>query len=363
MERPIFKPIGTSVEELDTPSLVVDLSLLDKNIETMHSFFREANGVKLRPSIESHLCPPIAHKQLSAGGTMGGICASTLGQADVFAANGFSDILIANIVVTDAKIRRLCALARHCNVTVAVDNPENVASLSAAASASGVTLNVMVAVYTGSGPFGVQPGGAAADLAVSASSAPGLHLAGLMTNGAAGDEAGSRDALQQLLDARESVERAGMRVETVSAGDTRDYDIAASMDGVTEVRAGSYALMDGRNRALREEFTPAAKIVSSITSLPEPGNAITDAGRKAIGEDVEMPSVDGLPGAEIRGLSAEHGGIDLPDVTTAEMSLGDKVWLTPWDIGACANLHDYIFGARDGKLEVVWAVAARGRYR
>ena len=98
MERPVFKPIGTPVGELDTPSLVVDLSLLDRNIEVMHSVFREADGASLRPNIESHLCLPIAHKQLASGGTVGGICTSTLSQAEVFAASGFSDILIANII-------------------------------------------------------------------------------------------------------------------------------------------------------------------------------------------------------------------------------------------------------------------------
>ena len=126
MERPIFKPIGTPEVELDTPALVVDLARLHQNIETMHSFFR-GRATKLRPHVGAHGSPAIAHMQTAAGGTVGGITTATLGQAEVFAANGFADIFVANVIVTPIKIRRLCALARRVKVTVAVDSSKNVA--------------------------------------------------------------------------------------------------------------------------------------------------------------------------------------------------------------------------------------------
>ena len=109
MERPIFKPIGTAEEALDTPSLVVDISGLNQNIETMHSFFR-SRPVGLRPHVSGHGSPAIAHMQIAAGGTVGGITAMTLGQAEVFAQAGFSDILVVNLVVTAPKIARLASL-------------------------------------------------------------------------------------------------------------------------------------------------------------------------------------------------------------------------------------------------------------
>ena len=145
MERPIFKPVGTPVEQLDTPALVLDLAILERNINTLHGFFRQ-HDAKVRPSVESHRCPAIAHKQLDAGGTVDGICVNTIGQAEVFTAHGFSDVLIANEIVTPQKIGRLCALARHAKMTVAVDQPQNIQDLSNAARAHGVTLHVIVEI-------------------------------------------------------------------------------------------------------------------------------------------------------------------------------------------------------------------------
>ena len=118
MERPIFKPVGTPVAQLDTPALVVDLPILERNIDTLHAFFRERDA-KVRPHVESHRCPAIAHKQLAAGGTVDGICVGTVGQAEVFIEHGFTDILVAGEIVTPQKISRLCALARHARMTVA----------------------------------------------------------------------------------------------------------------------------------------------------------------------------------------------------------------------------------------------------
>jgi D-serine deaminase-like pyridoxal phosphate-dependent protein len=346
MQRPIFKPVGTHVEDLDTPALVVDLEALDRNIESMHSPFRDG-PVRLRPSVESHRCPAIAHMQLAARGTVGGVSTSTVGQAEVFAAAGIADLLVASMVVTAPKIKRLCALAHRASVSVAADNAGNVRALSEAASAAGVTLNVLVAIDPGHGWSGVQPDEDAVALASQVARASGLHLAGLMTHDAEDNLAG----VQRLLEARRELERNGLKVETVSAAST-------AMDGVTEVRAGSYALSDLRHL---DRFEPAARVLGSVTSLPEPGVIITDTGRKAIGNDTGEPSVDNVPGAKLRSLSAEHGLIDVDG--PVETVLGAPVWYTPWDIGACVNLYDYIYGVRNDRLETVLEVQARGRYR
>ena len=134
MERPIFQPVGTPVEELDTPALVVDLDVMDRNIQTFQGYFKDS-AAKVRPATTSHLCPQIARRQLDAGGTVGGIAVTTLGEAEVFAGSGFADILLANQVVTASKIRRLCALAGQTSLGVAVDSPENAEQLSLGAVA------------------------------------------------------------------------------------------------------------------------------------------------------------------------------------------------------------------------------------
>ena len=185
----------------------------------------------------------------------------------------------------------------------------------------------------------------------------------ILTDG--GEEAAtdSRKWIQQVLDTREMVEKAGMEVKVVSVGGTHNYEVAGTMPGVTEVPAGSYALMDHRYSQHRREFKPAAKVMSTVTSRPEPAIALTDSGAKAIGGGPEPAVVEGMPGVKFRRTDAEHGHLTLEGDAQSRLDIGDKVWITPWDIGTCANLHDYISAVRDGKLEAVWDIAARGHYR
>lgn len=370
MERPIFKSSGTPVEQLDTPALVVDLDVLQQNINTVHSFFIDLQ-VKLRPHVEGHLCPAIAHKQLAAGGTNGGLSVMTVGQAESFVKTGFGDIFVANEIVTRPKIRRLCSLAHQSKITVAVDSPKNIADLSEAAQADGVVLNIVVDIHTRIDRCGVEPGKPSLDLARSIKKAAGLHFAGLMSyegtiieqdfNVLASE---SKKSIQQVLDTRELIEREGLDVEVVSVGGTHNYEIAGRMSGVTEIPAGSYALMDSKYAASRTGLQPAAKIMSTVTSRPETGTAILDAGRKATGEDLGLPTLGQLPDVTLVYLSAEHAKLSWESSALADqLNLGDKVWFTPWDIGSCVNMYDYIMAIRKGKLETALELTARGLYR
>ena len=367
MERPISKAPGTHVELLDTPAMVVDLTALEHNIETLHSFFRQ-HEAKVRPHVEAHRCPAIAAKQLEAGGTVGGISVTTLGEAEVFADHGFSDIFVANEIVTPQKIQRLCSLASRARITVATDTLTNIQDLSEASRRQRVHLRVVVDVHTGLDRCGVEPGRPAVDLARAISKADSLVFAGLMTYEGtilAQDQeelsAESRKWIQQVLDTREMVEREGLKVEVVSVGATHNYEVAGAMSGVTEVPAGSYALMDHRYMAHRPQFKAAASILSTVTSRPDADTAIIDAGQKATGTDTGLPAVAGNAGAEVARMSAEHGILTLKE-SAGQMSIGDKIWLLPHDIGSCVNVHDYLSIVRDGKLEAVWNVAARGKY-
>ena len=367
MERPIFKPVGTLVEELDTPALVVDLAVMERNIETVHGFFRQKRA-KVRPHIKVHKCPAIAHKQLAAGGAVG-ICTATVGEAEVFAQAGFTDILITSEIVTGPKINRLCAMAHHARITVAVDNPKNVADLSEAAQSHGVTLNVLVDINTRLNRCGVDPGKSALELAKVVTGSNGLHFAGLMTfEGTICCERyedlveESKQCIQKVLDTREMVEKEGLEVEVVSVGGTHNYEIVGAMDGVTEVQAGSYVLMDHFYSQCRQHLEPAAKVLSMVVSHPEKELALADAGRKGIGVDKGLPVVEGIPGGRASKLGAEHCWIELEKEAQQVVDLGMKVWLVPWDLGLCANLYDYIHAVRGGRLEAMWRVEARGRY-
>ena len=368
MERPILKPVGTPVEELDTPALVVDMDVLESNIERVQSRFSDSE-VKIRPYVETHRCPAIAHKQLAAGGTVGGVGVASIGEAEVFAQNGISDILIVSEIVTAPKIGRLCALARQVRVTVAVDSAANAAELSEAAEGMGVTLNALVDINTGQERGGGAPGQPALALAQVISGSKALNFGGLIS--LEDDELGedvdalveaSRRRIRQTLDTREMLERDGIAVATVSVSAQQPH-LASEVSGVTEVINGAYALMDMRHGAFLTELEPAAKVMASVTSLPEAGTAILDTGRKAMGDDYGFPIIDGREDLDVVSMSAEHGKLQWRDDADASLGLGDKIWFTPMDIGACVNVYDYIQAVRGGRLEAVLSVAARGLYR
>ena len=365
MERPIFKPVGTPVDELDTPSLVVDLDILEANIATVHGAFM-GGAARLRPRVDAHCTPAIAHKQIAAGGTVGGIAVATLAQAELFAQAGFGDILVANLVVTKPKIARLASLASGATVTVAVDSERNVRDLSAAATAKGATIRAVVAVATASGRFGAQPDEGAVDVARAVVGADGVELAGLMASeepvleeDADAAAATTRQRLAPVLDTKARIEAAGIEVRAVIAGGSSNYAAAAATEGITEVPAGRYALMDAQLGPYLPQLGHAARVNSVVTGRPEDGLAIVDGGRKAVGSDTGDPSVS-VPGATVRGLSAEHGSIILDSVRP---NLKDRIWFTPYDSAECVNLHDYMHVVRDGRLEAVWEIPARGRYR
>ena len=368
MERPIFQPVGTPVEELDTPALVLDLDVMDKNIQTFQGYFATTTA-KARPVVTSHLCPQIAHRQLDAGGTVGGIAVTTLGEAEVFANSGFDDILLANQVVTVSKIRRLCALAAQVSIGIAVDNLDNAQQLSSGAVAAGVELQVLVEIDAGMGRCGISPSAEALKLTQRVDGLPGLKLVGIM-----GSVPGPRDGddlsehesktkanIQVILDTKEAMEQGGLSVEVVSVGGAHCYAQAIQMAGVTEVRAGRYPLMDHRLKSFLPELNPAAKILASVISHPIDGMAVLDAGHKATAPDQGRPVLDGIDGAEATRFSAEHGIVELEGDAQSKLNPGDKAWLVHYELGASVNQYDYFRAAKNGKLEGFWPISARGR--
>jgi D-serine deaminase-like pyridoxal phosphate-dependent protein len=375
MERPVFQPTGTPVMDLDTPALVVDLDVMDRNIETLHGRFDQSSA-KVRPHVTGHQTPKIAHRQLQAANTVGGISVTSVGEAEVFSDAGITDILVSSQIVTRSKIRRLCTLAGSNRIGVAVDNPQNVSDLSKAAEAQGVTLGVLVELDVGLGRCGVAPGDEALELARAVANSPGLRFDGIMaiaplpsSIGEAGDfpERQERDAtswqvLQHVLDTRELIEKNGLPVSMVSVGGTHNYDVAAGMAGITEVQAGSYSLMDHLYCRMRPEFSPAAKVLAAVISRPTGGSAVLDAGHKATGPDRGLAVLEGVAGAQAVRFSAEHGVLELQSGPAQDMKSGDKAWLVPFNLGLCFNQYDYVRAVRGDKLEGFWPIAGRGRF-
>ena len=378
MERPVFQPTGTPVMDLDTPALVVDLDVMDRNIKTLHDRFDQSSA-KVRPHVTGHQTPKIAHRQLQAANTVGGISVTSVGEAEVFSDAGITDILVSSQIVTRSKIRRLCSLAGSNRIGVAVDNPQNVADLSQAAEAQGVNLGVLVELDVGLGRCGVAPGDEALELARAVANSPGLRFDGIMAiaplPSSSGETSGGpnfpdrqeRDAiswqvLQNVLETRELIEKDGLPVSVVSVGGTHNYDVAAGMAGITEVQAGSYPLMDHLYCRMRPEFSPAAKILAAVISRPTGQLAVLDAGHKATGPDRGLAVLEGVDGAQAVRFSAEHGVLELQSGPAQNMKSGDKAWLVPYNLSLCFNQYDYVRAVRGDKLEGFWPIAGRGRF-
>ena len=365
MERPVFKPIGTPSEDLDTPALVVDLGAVESNITTVHRLVQEA-GSKLRPRLDAHLCPAIGHMQVKSGGTSG-VAVATVGQAEVFSQYGFDDILITNVAVTPSKIVRVASLAKRVTLIVGTDSARNIDDLGEAAVSVGARFGVAVAIRSCGDSIGASPDDAP-DLAYKIrDKSPNLRFAGLFEapSGKLGfDSAVTTDErLDALSEAEFKCTSQCIPPPMVAAGGSAHYDEIAAREDVTEILAGSYALMEGALTAARPELTPAAKVLTTVMSHQDPGLVWLDAGQKATSIDTGMPEVEGVPGASVPRMSAEHGGMVLEEGATWDVDLGTKVWLVPHSITNTVNVYDFIHAIRDGRLDAVWEVAARGRYQ
>jgi len=358
--------LGASKEEIDTPALLIDLPIMEANLRRMADFFSHKEA-KLRPHTKTHKCPIIAQQQRDLGAI--GITCAKLGEAQVMAGAGIRDILIANEIVGSAKISRLMDLAQRVNLMVAADDAENVRTLSSAASAKGVKIRVLVEVDIGMGRCGVQPGQAALTLAQEIDRCPGLTFAGLM--GYEGHlvfvpsleerTQRCREAMELLLQTRERMERSGLPVEILSGGGTGTYAITGQIPGISEVQAGSYLFMDTRYRGIEglEGFGCALTVLATVISRPHPQRAIIDAGMKAMTHEFGMPAPKDLPGAKLISLAEEHGIISL-DGADRDLRVGDKIELIVSHGCTTVNLHDHYFAMRNGSLEAIWPIAARG---
>jgi len=351
--------------DIPTPALVVDARAMERNIQRMAAFFSE-RPCKLRPHFKAHKTPAIARRQLAAGSCTGITCA-TVGEAEVIAAEGVSaDILIANEVLGAGKAERVARLAARVDIKVAADSATAVAELAEAARAASVQIGVLVDVNVGLPRCGIAPGEAALELARRVASTEGLRLHGLMgyeghavgITDRGAREAVARPAMEQLLSTAQMVREAGLPCGIVSAGGTGTYDITGQMEGITEIQAGSYVLMDTAYAKLDIPFELAFSILGTVLSRPSPTICVTDSGHKACTEDHGNPSVKGIEGASVLLLSDEHATIMLPP--ESPIAPGDRIELWPSHIDPTINLHDVLFVLDGDEVTDVWPIAARG---
>jgi len=352
-----------TIHDIPTPALILDVPTMERNIRRMADFFADG-PTKLRPHFKAHKTPEIARRQLAAGSCVGLTCA-TVGEAEVAAAF-CDDILIANQVIGLDKCARVAILAKSgIDIKVAVDSELGLEQMSKAAQDTGTTVGVLVEVNIGF-RAGTAPGEAAVALGRRMTDTPGVELRGLMgyEGPAAGieerdmREAMVRGALDRLLSTVPLFRDASLPTDIVSAGSTGTYDMTGRMEGVTEIQAGSYVLMDTAYGKEGLPFEQAFLVLGTVLSRPSPTSVSADCGHKSCSQDHGMPDARDLPGATVMFLADEHAMITVPP--DSALKPGDRIQFVPSHIDPTINLHDVFYALEGDRVVGVWPIEARG---
>jgi D-serine deaminase-like pyridoxal phosphate-dependent protein len=360
------------VSEIDTPALVVDLDILERNLARVAEYARE-HSLRLRPHTKTHKSIRIAKRQIASGA--GGLTVAKVSEAEVMLGAEPDDVLVAFPIIGHTKLARLTQVARKTRVTVSLDSTFAARQLSDAARAGQVEIGVLAEVDAGLGRVGVSPGEPLLQLAQAIEKLPHLHFAGIAFYPGhikSMDESG-RHALAQLSDLLRGIlddfRTAGIEIGTVSGGSTPTLFHSHDIHGLTEIRPGTYVFNDlntirSGGCALED---CAASILATVVSTARPGQMIIDGGSKTFSSDrlansaeVTFGQLVEAPGARFHKMNEEHGFIDLTHAE-AEFSVGDRVRVIPNHICVAVNLHEKVYGVRGDTVEEVWSVDARGK--
>jgi D-serine deaminase-like pyridoxal phosphate-dependent protein len=384
-KQKLDKCIGKTVDEIETPALLVDLDIMERNMDKIMEFLSQGT-VGLRPHAKTHKTAPIARMQIEKGAV--GITCATVGEAEVLVDGGIKDVLITNRVVSKNKIERAAILAKKADLIVAIDCEENLADISSLAVPHGVKIGIIVEVDTNNGRAGVRTIEEAISLAKLASELPGVAYRGIM--GYEGHcvfipsleerRKVSVQSYDRLFEYKRALSDAGFEPEIVSSSGTGTYPIAGRHEGITDIQPGSYIFMDARYADIEGvDFEQSLTVLSTIVSNPEQGVYICDAGIKSMSEEFGL--VLALPsyGLKVKGMSEEYitlladdskaetkpylGAIDrMYGQQVQQLGVGSRIHLVPSHCCTTVNLHDVIYATRNGKVQNVWRVAGRGRF-
>ena len=370
MRNNVPASIGMPIEEVDTPCLMVDLDAFERNVAKMGGFMK-ANGLRHRAHAKTHKSSDIAVIQIERGGACG-VCCQKVSEAEALVSAGIRDVLVSNQVVSPKKIERLAALATRARILVCVDDLGNVDDLSAAAQKYAVTLECLVEIDVGAGRCGVAPGQPAVDIARKIDAAPGLRFSGLQAyQGKAQhvrDFAERKGLIQGAIDdtARTvaMLKAEGLACEIVAGAGTGSFAMEGTSGVYNELQCGSYVFMDADYQRVKDsdgqaisEFENSLFIVTAIMSKAKAEIAICDAGLKAQSIDSGLPVVFGRADVEYIKCSDEHGVISDPGNV---LRLNERLKLIPGHCDPTVNVYDWYVGVRNGRVEAVWPVTARG---
>lgn len=358
--------IGKPRDAVPTPALILDLPRVQRNVLQMADRMA-ALPAALRPHAKIHKSPTLGSMQIQAGAI--GLTTATVWEAAAMVDAGLTDILIANQVIGPVKSGELARIAGRATVITAVDSPVNLAELSAAATAVGSEINVIIEVDVGLHRSGLRTVEAAVDLGKHVTSLPGVRLVGLLGYEGHCMLEPDRDlrvkkaqaANAVLVGAADEFARAGLCTDIVAGGGLGTWDITGANPKITEIHAGSYIFSDAFHRNLVPGFEVALTVLATIISRSK-DTAVLDCGRKSIGIDRTPPEVVGDLGS-IRFehgeyfVHEEHTVLDLP--SGSGLSVGDRVELMPGYSPTTVNFYDIYYVVSEGTVIDVWPIYAR----
>ncbi|QNK03280.1 3-hydroxy-D-aspartate aldolase BhcC [Dyella telluris] len=365
---------GMAEADIQTPCLMLDLDALERNIRKMGEYAK-AHGMRHRSHGKMHKSVDVQKLQEELGGAVG-VCCQKVSEAEAFARGGIRDILVSNQVRDPAKIDRLARLPRHgARVAVCVDDVSNVAELSAAAQKNGTMLDCLVEIDCGAGRCGVDTTEGAVQIARAIDAATGLNFAGVQAYQGNMQHLEHYDDRKAKLDVAiaftkavvEALRKVGLAPAIVTGGGTGSYYFESGSGVYNELQCGSYAFMDadyGRirdehgQRIDRGEWENALFILTSVMSHAKPDQAVCDAGLKVQSLESGLPQIYGRDDVRYASASDEHGVIEDKH---GVLRINEKLKLVPGHCDPTCNLHDWYVGVRQGKVEVVWPVSARGK--
>ncbi len=360
--------LGLAKKDLDTPALLLDLDLFGANVRRIAGTCQKA-GINWRPHTKAIKTPALAHLLVKAGAI--GVTCAKLGEAEVMAAAGIRDVLVANQVVGRAKAMRLANVQSRASVMVALDSSCNALEISDAAVAASTRVPVLIEVNTGQDRAGLEPDAATVDFAREVASLPGLILKGLMTweaHAAKITEAEEKAravkaALRALAATADLCRQGGFPIEVVSCGGTATYALSAACPGITEIQAGGGVFCDVHYRThYGVDHDYALTLLTTVSSRPTPTRVICDAGKKAMSVDMAVPLPVGLQGVKSVRLNAEHTILEL-DQPNDRPRVGERLEFVVGYSDTTVHLHDDLYGVRNGIVEVVWCIEGRGKMR
>jgi D-serine deaminase-like pyridoxal phosphate-dependent protein len=352
--------IGLRKEQLDTPTLWVDLDKLENNITMLAAHFESAN-VDWRPHMKGIRIAGIAHKAIAAGAI--GVTCATIKEAEAMANAGIREILIANQIVGSNKIMRLVNLCRYTDTKTIVDNADNVAKLGEAARAGGVEIGILIDIDSGMIRTGLTSADDVVELSKLVHQTEGLKFWGMMAW--EGHTLGQKDpelkrqeivkAVKQLTDSADHCREAGLPVSIVSGGGSGTYKITPFLEGMTEIQAGGAIFSDVAYRSWGVETTPSLFVQTIVSSRPSPDRIIVDAGFKTLPVWHGQPKPLGVDGVKSHVGSAEHGVLTLHEPNN-QVNVGDILDFMVGYTDSTLFLHRKLYGIRDGIVEVVWDI-------